>query len=141
MYTSKFYFIIYFTSLVSRFSICLNCFFFMRFNLLGFLMTWTISDFFLFSSCLWRFSRLLCFCCSFCSCLAAIIAREASLTRFSSSRSACFFSNEALIPFVFTIDENLVLELFHILPDFGLPLGWSCVCFFGFSLQFEIIIV
>lgn len=120
---------------VSLFSICLKCFFFIFLIFDVFVMTCTISDFFLFSSWRFRFSLRLCFFNSFSSCLAAIIALDASFTLCSSSRSACFFSNELLIPFVLIIDENLVFSDFQMRPDFGLPLGIIFTGFLGLFLQ------
>lgn len=70
--------------------------------------TCTISDFSLFSSRLFRFASLRCRLSSFSFFLSSTKARECSLTRFSSSLKASFFSFDLLIPGVLITDENLL---------------------------------
>lgn len=118
--------------LVSRFSMCLNCFRLIFFSFCVFVITCTTSDFLRFSSWRLRFSRLRSFFNSFSSCLAALIARDASFTLANSSRSFRFFTSGHFTPFVFIMEEKRVFSDFHIRPDFGLPLmiaGLLGVCF------------
>jgi len=70
--------------------------------------TCTISDFSLFSSRLFRFVSLRRRFSSFTLFLSSTKARERSLTCFSSSLKASFFSFDLLIPGVLIIDENLI---------------------------------
>lgn len=130
---------------VSLFSIYLKCFFLIFFNFFVFVITCTISDFFLFSSCLCKFSLRLCFFNSFCSAISAFIAFEVSLIRCLSCLWACFCSNDKRIPLVFIIEENFFFSLFHTRPDFGFPLGISSLqnnwVKYEYQLVFQVVIL
>lgn len=93
--------------LVSLFSINLNCFFLILFSLAVLVITWTISDFRLFSAARSMFCRLLSFR-SNCFCLnSSNNCLDCSFVFCICTRSACFFSKLFLSPLVLLILENL----------------------------------